>query len=335
MKWESPDRLLWLLSLPPLALFLAYSLRRQARLLARLINPELQPAILPGFSRHNRRTATVSGFIAIAALMLAAAGPQWGFHWEKVERRGLNILIALDVSKSMLAPDFKPSRLQQAKWGIKDLIQVLHGDRIGLLVFAGTSHLLCPLTVDYDAFAMLLDDASVFSVPRPGTAIEKAIRHAINILQKEQTPADKVIVLITDGEDHEGNPLATLNELRKNNIKVFAIGIGTPEGELIPVRDETGNTYYLKDRQGHVVKSRLNEPLLRSLATATGGEYVRAQPGQMGLVALYKKHIAGLTADVLQSGRLKVYHQRYSIFLAISLACLTAEAWLSVRRRRK
>ena len=255
MHWAHPERLVWLWLVPPLGCLLAWGLARHRRLLERLIQSGLHPRVIPGYSYARRRTANLSWLLAVTLLLLALAQPQWGFHWQEVERKGLNILFALDVSKSMLAQDFRPSRLQQAKWGIVDLIDSLQGDRIGLLLFAGTSHLACPLTFDYDAFMMLLDDASVFSVPRGGTAIEHALRHAIRIFRKDQSGADHALILITDGEDHEGSPLRCLPELKKMHVKIFTVGVGTPQGELVPITDAHGNSSYLEDRSGNVSKA--------------------------------------------------------------------------------
>jgi len=332
MHWADPQKLHWLWALVPVAALLVLAQYRYRTMLYRLVQAPVQHVVLRGTSQQRHRNALLLWMAAFLLLLLSLAGPQWGFHWQQVERRGLNILIALDVSKSMLATDFKPTRLQQAKWGIADLVRELHGDRIGLLVFAGTSHLICPLTFDYDAFMMLLDDVSVETIPRGGTAIENAIRHALRVLQKQSPDADRVLVLLTDGEDHEGNPLSTTSDLRKSGIKVFAVGVGTPEGDLIPLTDSNGNSYYLKDRNGNVVKSRLREDHLQRLAEATGGIYVRAAPGDIGLTRLYRQYISHLRSARLKSRRIKVYHHRYPLFIAAATVILVLEAALRLKR---
>ncbi|RKX31775.1 MAG: hypothetical protein DRP22_03295 [Verrucomicrobia bacterium] len=335
MHWAHPERLVWLWIVPLLIPFLAWGLATHRRRLERLIHSQLHRCVIPGYSHARRRTGNLSWLLAVTLLLLSLAQPQWGFHWQKVEHKGLNILIALDVSKSMLAQDFKPTRLQQAKWGIKDLVKSLQGDRIGLLLFAGASHLACPLTFDYDAFMMLLDDASVSSIPRGGTAIERALRHAIRIFQKDQSGADRVLILITDGEDHEGSPSSCIPELKKLRIKLFAVGVGTPEGELISVTDRHGNTSYLKDRHGNVVKSRLHEDILETLALETGGVYVRAVPGDLGLTRLYEQRLGKLHKGRIKSRRVRIYHDRYQIFVAAALMLLAVEAWSAGRRNQR
>jgi Ca-activated chloride channel family protein len=240
---------------------------------------------------------------------------------------GLDILVVLDTSNSMRAEDVRPSRLERSKLGIRDLVRRLNGDRIGLIPFAGDSYLYCPLTADYGAFMMMLDDIYPGIIPRGGTAIEQALRRAMNAFD-DQVLADRVIILITDGEDHEGNPLNLMEEMQRRGIKLFAVGIGTPDGDLIPMIDEQGRTQMLRDRQGNVVVTRLQEDLLERLATRTGGMYVRATPTDFGLDQIVDLGIAPLQRTELDTELLLTYRDRYAWFLGLAFLLLAVEAAL-------
>lgn len=334
MRWGAPDILVWLLLLIPVWWGVFYLVRRRERLLQRIADAKVLPVLMPDRKvRQIRRRATL--WLAAVALMgVSLARPQWGFHWQEVKRRGLDILVVLDASRSMLAQDIKPNRIQQAKWGIRDLVQKLKGDRIGLVTFAGSSFLECPLTVDYAAFLMTLDDVYVGIIPRGGTAIEQALRTAMDSFAKEQVEADRAIVLITDGEDHEGNPLELLDELKKKNIRVYAVGVGTLEGELVPAEGEGQTTGFMKDREGKVVKSALQEGVMERLAVGTGGAYVRSAPGDFGLDRIFDQGIAQLKRDEQESRMTKAYEDRFAWFLGAAFLALALEALLSERGRK-
>ena len=335
MKWGHANVLLWLPALLPAAWLLLALLRRRRRALRRLFDPanvaEMAPDWLP--SRAPARLG-----LRLAALLLmgvALARPQWGFHWEEARRQGLDIMVVLDTSRSMLVSDIKPNRLQQAQWGIRDLIRNLSGDRIGLVPFAGASILQCPLTVDYAAFLMTLDDVYAGIIPRGGTAIEQALRTAAdaffpaNEAAHPDDGADRVILLITDGEDHEGNPLAVIPEFKEKGIRVYSIGIGTLEGELVPEADGGG---FFKNRQGKIVKSALREDALQELALATGGTYVRSAAGDTGLERVFQESIQSLRRAERETRTTRVYQERFVWFALAALALLAAEALWRERR---
>ena len=261
---------------------------------------------------------------------MALARPQWGFHWEDVRRQGLDLLVVLDTSRSMMASDIKPTRLQQAKWGIRDLLRHLRGDRVGLVPFSGSSILQCPLTIDYAAFTMTLDDVYSGLIPRGGTAIEQALRTAIDSFPKDGA-ADRVVLLVTDGEDHEGDPLKLLPELKEKDIRVYTIGIGTLAGEMVPGAD--GQGAYFKDRQGQIVKTALKEDVLQKLALGTGGTYVRSAPGDTGLERVFNESINNLKRSEQETRTAKIYEERFVWAIAAALLLLAWEALLSDRRK--
>ena len=332
MQWAHPERLIWIWLVPALVGFWIWAFGSRRRALARVAQSPILPALTGSVDWASRRRKAALLTSAIACLVVALLGPQWGFQWEEVKRRGVDLVIALDASKSMLAQDVKPNRLERAKLAIQELIPLLKGDRIGLVVFAGTGFLQCPLTVDYGAFTLTLADASTDAIPRGGTSIGQAIRTGLSAFETSQAES-RALVLITDGEDHEGQAQAAASEAAKAGVKIFAVGIGTPEGELVPVTDEQGSRTFLKDGEGRTVKSRLDESTLQQVALATGGSYVRATSTAFGLDLLYRERIASMKAHEQEGGRQKRYELRYQWPLALALVLLCAEMVMTDRRR--
>ena len=330
MKWGNVQLLVWLPLAIPLAWALFTLLRRRRAALAQLVDPALLGVLAPAWNPARAKSRLVLRILALALLVLALARPQWGFRWEEVRRKGLDLVVALDTSRSMMASDIKPTRLQQAKWGIRDLLRNLRGDRVGLVPFAGSSILQCPLTIDYAAFAMTLDDVYSGIIPKGGTAIEQALRTAVAAFPAESA-ADRVILLITDGEDHDGDPLALLPELKEKGIRVYTIGIGTLEGEMVPAGDGQGG--YFKDRQGQIVKTALKEDVLQKLALGTGGTYVRSAPGDTGLERVFNESIANLKRSEQENRTAKIYEERFVWPIAAALLLLAWEALLGDRRK--
>ncbi len=334
MMWHNPDILMGLIALLPLLLITGIMLKHRTKLLGRMADQGLWPTILPGLSPRRQRFKNLLRVLAIALAIVALARPQWGFQWEEVKQRGLSIIVALDTSKSMLAQDIKPNRLQQAKWGVRDLVKELQGDRIGLVAFAGDAFLQCPATIDYAAFLMMLDDVYAGIVPIGGTDLFQALETSIESFEKmEETASDKVIILISDGEGHTGDPLTLLPRLKADGIRVFAIGVGTVEGEMIETSDGL-----VKDKAGNVIKSHLNEGMLERIAFETEGFYVRSAPGDFGLERVYQQGIAELQREERESLMSKNWIERYQWFIAAALLLLMIETairptkWRSARR---
>lgn len=330
MKWGHPEILFWLLLAIPLGWLFFVLLRRRRSGLSRMVDPSMLPVLAPRWNPKRARSRLLLRLLALVMIGVALARPQWGFHWEEVRRKGLDLMVVLDTSRSMLASDIKPSRLQQAKWGIRDLLRNLHGDRVGLVPFAGSSVLQCPLTIDYAAFTMTLDDIYSGIIPRGGTAIKQALRTAIDAFP-EDSASDRVILLITDGEDHEGDPLSLLPELKEKGIRVYTIGIGTLEGEMVPSDDAQGA--YFKDRQGQIVKTALHEDTLQKLALGTGATYARSAPGDTGLERVFNESINQLKRSEQESRTAKIFEERFVWPIAIALLLLVWEALLSDRRK--
>ncbi len=269
--------------------------------------------------------------LAIFLCLVALARPQWGFIWEETKKTGIDILMAVDVSKSMLATDVKPNRLERSKFAIKDLVKKLSGDRIGLIAFAGTSFIQCPLTIDYNGFLLALDDLTTASIPRGGTSITGAMREAMGIYKGPEKKF-KVLVIITDGEDFEGDALAAAKQAADLGIKIYCVGVGTAEGELIPAIGDKGERGYLADRSGQIVKTRLNEDILKKIAISTGGSYVHATQAEFGLVLLYDKSISKLEKKDMDAKMRRHYHERFQYFLALAILLLFLEPLLPERK---
>src|SRR6266576_2635619 len=268
MRFANPH-LLWLLLVfpPALAAFFWWSRRERQRLLRQFVEARLLPNLLSGLSQPRRKIRLACVIFAVVLLMIALARPQWGFSWEETKQRGLDIVVAIDTSKSMLAEDITPNRLARAKLAALDLMQQAKSDRLGLVAFAGSAFLQCPLTIDDAAFRQSVDSLDVNIIPQGGTALAQAIETALTAFKEGENY--KVMVLFTDGEDQDSGALAAAEKAAASDLRIFTIGIGSAEGELLRVKDAKGRTDYIRDEQGNVVKSHLNETLLQQIAGAT------------------------------------------------------------------
>src|SRR5437870_2871518 len=272
MNFAHPQILWFLAVIPPALLaFFWWSWRKQQLLRAQFIQSRLLPTLTVGISPGRQKLKLTCVLLSVTCLILALARPQWGFDWEEVKQKGLDIVIAIDVSKSMLAEDIAPNRLGRAKFAALDLMQQARSDRLGLVAFAGSAFLQCPLTVDDSAFRQSVEALDVNTIPQGGTAIAEAIETAMTAFKEGDNY--KTLVLITDGEDHDSGALEAAKKAADGGLKIFTIGIGSAEGELLRIRDGKGRTDYIRDEQGNVVKSHLQEGLLKDIAQASGGAY--------------------------------------------------------------
>ncbi|HET9233744.1 MAG TPA: VWA domain-containing protein [Candidatus Eisenbacteria bacterium] len=277
MLWGEPGLLhaLWLVPiLLVLAILAAWSRRRRLR---EWVELHLLSRMAPARAPVRRGVRNVLFVVAVAFAVLAAARPQVGARTVQVDRRGIDVLIALDVSLSMEAEDVVPNRLERSKQEIREMLDGLRGERVGILLFSGSAFLYCPLTLDIAAANLFLDAIQADVLPDPGTNLEVALSTAQNTLVNAEGRGGRAIVLFTDGEGHEGDPLPVARLLAEDAIPVLTIGVGTPAGEPIPVMDPSGrNTGYKKDRSGQVVLSRLDEDTLQRIAEVSGGTYFPA-----------------------------------------------------------
>lgn len=321
--------LFWLL--PALILFFIRAHKKRKRDMENFADAELLHQLSRSVNKKGRTLRIVCILIGVFLIIMSLIRPQWGFEWQEVKRSGLDILIAIDTSKSMLAEDVKPNRLERSKLAVKDLIKKLRGDRVGLIAFSGSAFLQCPLTVDYSGFLLSLNDLSTDTIPKGGTSITGAIRAALDSYEGGMKKY-KVLVIITDGEDHEGTPLDLAEEAKEKGIKIFTIGIGTKGGELIPVTDAAGSRIFLKDRSGNVVKTRLDEDTLQKIALNTGGSYVKATGAEFGLELIYDEKLSKMEQREIENKMIKKYDEKFQIPLIIALIIIGAELFIKERR---
>ena len=327
-------KLLWLLLVVPPALwfFLWWTGRQRQRLLTAFIQARLLPDLTVGISRERQIIGSILLTLASAAVLIALARPQWGFTLEETRVRGLHIIVAIDTSKSMLAEDVAPNRLARAKLAAIDLMQTAKSDRLGLVAFAGGAFLQCPMTIDDAAFRQSVEMLDVNTLPQGGTAIAEAIETAQAAFKEGD--GHKVLVLMTDGEDQDSNAVEAARKAAEAGMKIFTIGIGSAEGELLPIRDAKGRTDYLKDEAGNAVKSRLNESLLQEIATVGNGFYLPMR-GAKVIETLYQNGLAPLPKSESEAKTFKHYHEQYHWPLAFAIVLLLAEILLPTRARAK
>jgi Ca-activated chloride channel family protein len=332
MSFANPHMLWLLLAIPPALLaFFWWSERTRQRLLTQFIQARLLPGLTVGISVTRQKIRVGCLVLAVVCLILALARPQWGFDWEEIKQRGLDIIVAIDTSKSMLAEDISPNRLARAKLAALELMQRAKSDRLGLVAFAGTAFLQCPLTIDDAAFRQSLEALDVNIIPQGGTALAEAIQTALTAYKEGDNY--KVLVLLTDGEDHDSGALEAAEAAAKEGLRIFTIGIGTTEGELLRVKDAQGHSDYVRDEQGNVVKSHLNEKLLQQIAGATDGGFYLPLRGAKAIDTLYDQGLAKLPKAQHQEKFVRRYHERYHWPLAAAIVLLLVELLFPERKR--
>jgi len=330
MKFGSWNYLFFLWVIPVMVVFYVYAFRKRDKMLALFCGKELVGELVPDFKKGRRIIKALLIMLGIMLGIFALTRPQWGFHWEEIKRVGVDVMVAIDVSESMLAEDVKPNRLERAKREVIDLIEMLEGDRIGLIAFAGTSFVQCPLTLDYGACKMFLDYIDTDLIPVPGTAIAEVIKTSLKSFSKRERKS-KALILITDGEDHEGEPIDAAKEAKKEGIKIFTIGVGREGGAPIPLKDGSGG--FKKDRKGDMVITHLDEITLQKIALETGGSYVRSVTGDMDLDKIYQEGIKQhVEQKQLKSTRKRRWEERFQWFIFFALLFVSVEFFVSERR---
>lgn len=323
MIWTSPLSLL-LLAVPVLILILTVAwFRWKSRVLAEAGDPAVVSRLMDPRLQRQQGVKALFLFLGLTLVAVAAAGPRWGQKFQEVHRRGVDVMIAMDVSASMWAEDVKPNRLTQAKRELSVLINSLEGDRVGLVAFAGTAFLQCPLTLDYGAARSLLELLNPDLIPRPGTNLGAAITASLDAFPKA-SGHNRALVLLTDGEDHSGQLDSALDRAVAEGLRLFTIGFGNTNGEIIPIRDENGQvTGYKKDKNGQTVLSKMDEATLKKLAAKTGGAYFPASQGEVEVTKIIEE-IGRMDKKDLDS---KIYgqgenHYRWPLALGLLLLLL-------------
>jgi Ca-activated chloride channel homolog len=296
--------------------------RRRDKELQRFAASHLLGKLCVSVSRRRRLVKKVLLATAVFCCFVALARPQYGFKWIDVKRKGIDILFAVDTSKSMLAEDVSPNRIKRAKFSIMDFVSQLEGDRVGLLPFAGSAFLMCPMTIDYSAFESSLQAVNTTIIPRGGTDLTKAITVAESILTNEAN--HKILVLITDGENLEGDALKTARKAADNGMTIYTVGVGTSEGELIPL-NRNGKAGFVKDETGRFITSQLDETVLTGIAETTGGLYVPLGTNGEGLQRIYQEKLSLIPKEKLAEKRHKVALERFVWPLGAAIILLMLE----------
>lgn len=353
MTFRDGDLLWWLAALPLFAALplIAWRLRERAR--RRFGDPAVVAQLVVGRSAGWRATRAVLFVAAIGLCIVALAGPRWGSRVRILRKRGVDVVIALDFSKSMLARDVRPNRIERAKAEVLRFVEELDGDRVGVVAFAGET-MEFPMTTDYAALRLFFEDLGPYDMPVGGTAIARALVAAQRMLDRAapRTAGDdagaaaqraRIVILMTDGEDHEGDPIAVARQLAEAGIKVYTIGIGSRTGEPIPTYAPDGTwTGYMRDEQGNLVQTALteeNEQQLRRIAEMTGGRYFAAGRGGVGIDQI-REEMRRMRQEERRTRRVTIHEDRYALvlfpaFLLIVLEAILPDAWIGPWRRRR
>jgi len=337
MNLARPEMLFLLALLPAAAIFMLICAGAARRSLAKFGNPELLARAGMAVSGGRRFLKSVLLLAALAFLILALAGPQWGATREKIERKGVDVVIALDTSNSMLAQDVAPDRMKKAKDAVRRLIEMMQGDRVGIVVFSGAAFTMCPLTLDYNAALMFLDIIDNRTVPEAGTNVPEALIQAGKNFDQDKGK-HKVIILISDGENlmlKDGAPVDVAEKLAGEGIVIYTVGVGDVKGASIPIETKDGVVDKV-DSEGKVVITRLDEDTLKKIALAADGKYRRLDNRASGdeLADIYKA-VAGLEKKTFDEQYQVHFEERFQWFLAVALACIALEAVIPDRKRRK
>ena len=326
--------LLWVI--PALIALYVFAAQRRRRALELFVGAGLLGKVTISVSSARRRWKALLLMASVALTVFSLTRPSWNPKPETVRRQGRDVIFILDVSKSMLAEDLAPNRLERAKIAILDCIEKLQGDRVAIIAFAGTAAVKCPLTLDYGFFRMMVNDISVDSIARGGTMIGDAIRKAMTEVFDSQEKKYRDIVLITDGGDHDSFPLKAAEDAGNKGARLIVIGLGSEnEGQRIPVTDEQGRKTFLKYK-GQEVWSKLDADTLQKMANATpGGVYLNVATGTIELDKVYEKLIAASEKKDLESKTIKRYEEKFQVFLALALALVIAETLVGDRARMR
>lgn len=315
MNWGQPNFLFLLWAAPVFVWLRWHHLKKSRDLRQKFLGNSMMRSLSPQLHLDRfwlKTSLWIGGFVF---LVLAAAQPRFGVYFETVTSRGADLVVCLDVSRSMLATDVAPNRLEHAKSDILDVMSELEGDRIGLVVFAGRPVTACPLTSDQAFFQLALRDVGVYTAPRGGTMIGDSLRRAMEILDADPD-RDQAILLITDGEDHDSLPMEAGRAAAERGIKIFTVGLGDPqEGARIPAESQSGDAVFIK-HEGQEVWSKLDESILQKLALLTGGAYVPATTRGYDLGEIYRERLAQLRRSEMDTEERKRFHERYQIFAA-------------------
>jgi Ca-activated chloride channel family protein len=334
MTFGVPQWLWGLLLIPLLIALFIRSERRGLKRLQEFVSARLLPQLAGTVNRPRRMIRFALQLLGLALAIVSLAQPRWGYTFEDVKRKGLDLLIAVDTSRSMLSNDVQPNRLDRVKLAIQDLIGQLQGDRVGLIAFAGRAFLQAPLTIDYDAVVEALSDLDTKTIPEGGTNISSAITLATQSFGKSAM-GNRALVVFTDGEELSGDAAKTAKEAADAGVRIFTVGVGTPQGSLIPVTADDGQTSFVKDSSGQVVKSKLDDKRLREIAQATGGFYLHLENGPRSMQEIQNEGLAKMQAAEMDVRLSRRPIERYEWPLGAALIALALSILILERKRAK
>ena len=330
-RFADIEMLWWLLTIPVFVVAYVLITRHKRRQLSEFGDPELMAQLMPDASKSRPIVKFALLMGALSLLIIAAARPQYGQQEKTVKRQGIEVMVALDISNSMLAEDVAPNRLDRAKQMLSKMIDNMVDDKVGLVVFAGEAFTQLPITCDYVSAKKFLNTISPKLIPTQGTAIGAALQTAIRSFGSQESDAGRAIILITDGENHEDDAIAAAKQAQELGIQVFVIGIGKPEGSPIPV---PGTNDYIKDRSGQVVVSRLNEEMCQEIAQAGKGAYVRCDNTNTAMRALQQELDRIATTD-LETTIYADYNEQYQSFVLIALLLLVIDFFILMQQNHR
>ena len=331
-RFQHPD-FLYLLGVIPLILLLFFvSVWIQKKRLQQFGNMQLISQLMPNYSNFRQNIKFWTALLALGLLIVAVAQPQKGSKLEKVKREGVEIIIALDVSNSMMAEDIAPNRLQNAVMGIKKFVERLENDKLGLIVFAGDAYMQVPVTVDYSSVKMFLSTINTKIVPKQGTAIGSAIELSMKAFTPDNEKS-KALIIITDGENHEDDAVELAKEAVKNGISTYTVGIGDPNGKPIPIRNQYGQKEFRKNKDGEIVITRLNETMLRQIASAGNGAYVHSNNTRRSLDKLFAE-INKLDKIEIEAQNYSAYSEMFPYFVGFALFFLLLDFIIQEKRNK-
>ena len=333
LRYENIEYLNLLYGLIPLFLLMVYYSKWKRKAFKRFGEGLVKKGLIPFYSKSRENLKFLLIFLCITSMIIGISNPQIGTKMEEVKREGVDLMIALDLSNSMLAEDIKPNRLERARQAISRLIDKLEGDRIGLIVFAGDAYVQLPITTDYSAAKLFLSTVNTSIIPNQGTAVGKAIDLSIRSFDMENGQ-NKAIIIITDGENHEDDALEQAKLTNEKGVLVHTLGMGLSKGGPIPIYNKYGNnTGYRKDKEGNTIISKLNEQMLQEIASAGGGTYVRANNTQAGLSSLFSE-INKMEKKEIGTMVFTDYKDRFQLFLSIALLLLFFDLILLSRKNK-
>lgn len=333
IRFAHSEILYLLILIPTLIFYYWWNRKNQNELLRKFVTENLHREIFPEKNRFKELVKFIILLFALTFLIVGVANPQIGTKIEEAKQIGIDVYILLDVSKSMAAEDIKPNRLEKAKFEISKLMQRLNGDRIGLIVFAGQSYIQFPLTSDYSAANLFLNAVDFNTVPQPGTNIGAALELALKSF-KYDDPTNKTIIVITDGEDHEGNIESAIEDAKSKDVVIYAIGLGSTAGTPIPQYNESGiQIGYKKDNQGQIVLTKLDEETLKKMTEQAGGKYYRGTNSEDELDKIYND-LANIQESEYGSKKITEYEDRFYYFLLPAIFLLLIEFRISPKRTK-